>query len=43
MLLAELIARERLLPTGAAVVLVASTAEAGSGPNLLEVRRVRGV
>jgi len=41
-LLAELIARERLLPAGAAVVLVASTAEAGSGPNLLEVRRVGG-
>ena len=39
-LLADLIARERLLPAGAAVVLVASTAEAGSGPNLLEVRRV---
>jgi pyruvate kinase len=41
-LLADLIARERLLPAGAAVVLVASTAEAGSGPNLLEVRRVVG-
>jgi len=39
-LLADLIGRERLLPAGAAVVLVASTAEAGSGPNLLEVRRV---
>jgi pyruvate kinase len=41
-LLAELITREGLLPVGAAVVLVASTAEAGSGPNLLEVRRVVG-
>ena len=39
-LLIDLIARERLVPVGAAVVLVASTAQAGSGPNLLEVRRV---
>jgi len=29
------------LADGAAVVLVASTAEPGSGPNLLEVHRVR--
>jgi len=39
-LLSDLISREGLLPAGAAVVLVASTAQAGSGPNLLEVRRV---
>jgi hypothetical protein len=30
------------MPAGAAVVLVASTAAAGSGPNLLEVHRIPG-
>jgi pyruvate kinase len=39
-LMAELARDEGSLPAGAAVVLVASTAEPGTGPNLLEVRRV---
>jgi hypothetical protein len=32
---------ESALPDDSAVVLVASTAEPGTGPNLLEVHRVR--
>jgi pyruvate kinase len=39
-LMAWLLSESRSVPAGAAVVLVASTAEAGSGPNLLEVHRV---
>jgi hypothetical protein len=38
--MAQLISETGTLPTGAAVVLVASTAEPGSGPNLLEIHRV---
>jgi pyruvate kinase len=39
-LMAQLISETGTLPAGAAVVLVASTAEPGSGPNLLEIHRV---
>lgn len=39
-LMAWLVSESRSVPAGAAVVLVASTAAAGSGPNLLEVHRV---
>jgi pyruvate kinase len=39
-LMAWLLSESRSVPAGAAVVLVASTAAAGSGPNLLEVHRV---
>jgi pyruvate kinase len=39
-LMAWLVSESKSVPTGAAVVLVASTAAAGSGPNLLEVHRV---
>ncbi len=39
-LMAELVGNAGSVPPGAAVVLVASTAEAGSGPNLLEIHRV---
>ena len=39
-LLAGRLESEALLPAGSAVVLVASTASPGSGPNLLEVARV---
>ena len=38
-LMAWLVGEEGLVPADAAVVLVASTAEPGSGPNLLEVHR----
>ena len=41
-LMAWLLAEAHDLPAGSAVVLVASTAEAGSGPNLLEVHRLPG-
>jgi pyruvate kinase len=40
-LMAWLTGEDPSLADGAAVVLVASTAEPGSGPNLLEVHRVR--
>ena len=40
-LMAWLLSESRSVPAGAAVVLVASTAAAGSGPNLLEVHRSR--
>ena len=39
-LMAWLLAEDDALPTGSAVVLVASSAAPGSGPNLLEMRRV---
>jgi pyruvate kinase len=39
-LMAWLLAESRVVPVGSAVVLVASTAAAGSGPNLLEVHRI---
>jgi len=39
-LMAWLLGEAALLPPGSAAVLVASTAEPGSGPNLLEVHRV---
>jgi pyruvate kinase len=39
-LMAWLLAEEGTLPSGSAVVLVASTAEPGSGPNRLEVHRL---
>jgi hypothetical protein len=39
-LMAWLMGEDPSLPRGSAVVLVASTAEPGSGPNLLEVHRV---
>ena len=39
-LMAGLVRNEGALPTGAALVLVASTAAPGTGPNLLEVQRV---
>ncbi len=41
-LMAWLLSESRDLPPGSAVALVASTAEAGSGPNLLEVHRLPG-
>ncbi|HEX7197213.1 MAG TPA: pyruvate kinase, partial [Candidatus Limnocylindria bacterium] len=41
-LMAWLIGEDLSLPRGSAVVLVASTAAAGTGPNLLEVARVGG-
>jgi pyruvate kinase len=41
-LMARRIAERDVIPAGSAVVLVASTAEAGTGPNLLEVHRLRG-
>jgi pyruvate kinase len=41
-LLAWLLGEERAVAAGAPVVLVASTAEPGSGPNVLEVHRVPG-
>jgi pyruvate kinase len=41
-LMAWLIAESDAIPAGAAVVLVASTAAAGTGPNLLEVHRLPG-
>jgi pyruvate kinase len=41
-LMAWLMAENGMLPAGAAVVLVASTADPGSGPNVLEVHRVPG-
>ena len=42
-LMAWLLGESEGLPPGAAVVLVASTAEPGSGPNLLEVHRLPDV
>lgn len=39
-LMAWLLGEDSSLPAGAAVVLVASTAQPGSGPNLLELHRV---
>lgn len=39
-LMAWLVGEDAALPAGSAVVLVASTAEPGSGPNLLEVHRL---
>jgi pyruvate kinase len=39
-LMAWLLSESKAMPPGAAVVLVASTAAAGSGPNLLEVHRM---
>ena len=39
-LMAWLLSESGSMPAGAAVVLVASTAAAGSGPNLLEVHRI---
>jgi pyruvate kinase len=39
-LMARLLGEAAVVPPGSAVVLVASTAEPGSGPNLLEVHRV---
>jgi pyruvate kinase len=41
-LMAWLLGESKVLPAGSAVVLVASTAAAGSGPNLLEVHRIGG-
>ena len=41
-LMAWLLGESSFVPPGAAVVLVASTARAGSGPNLLEVHRIPG-
>jgi len=41
-LMAWLLSESHDLPPGSAVALVASTAEAGSGPNLLEVHRLPG-
>jgi hypothetical protein len=38
--MAWLLRESRSVPAGSAVVLVASTAAAGSGPNLLEVHRI---
>jgi hypothetical protein len=40
-MMAWLTGEDPSLPDGAAVVLVASTAEPGTGPNLLEVHRVK--
>jgi len=42
-LLAWLLGEDNVVPAGAPVVLVASTAEPGSGPNVLEVHRVPAV
>jgi pyruvate kinase len=39
-LMAWLLAEDSSLPPGSAVVLVASTARPGSGPNLLELHRI---
>ena len=39
-LMARLLSESKAMPAGAAVVLVASTAAAGSGPNMLEVHRI---
>jgi pyruvate kinase len=39
-LMARLLGESGSLPSGAAVVLVASTAEPGTGPNLLEIHRI---
>jgi pyruvate kinase len=39
-LMAWLVGEDTTLPSGSAVVLVASTATPGSGPNLLEVHRI---
>jgi pyruvate kinase len=41
-LMAWLLSESKSMPVGSAVVLVASTAAAGSGPNLLEVHRIPG-
>ncbi len=41
-LMAWLLSESKSMPAGAPVVLVASTAAAGSGPNLLEVHRIPG-
>ncbi len=41
-LMAWLLAEARVVPAGAPVVLVASTAEPGTGPNALEVHRIPG-
>jgi pyruvate kinase len=41
-LMAWLLAEGRLVPAGAPVVLVASTAQPGTGPNALEVHRIAG-
>ena len=41
-LMAWLLREDSSLPAGSAVVLVASTAEPGTGPNLLEVARIAG-
>ena len=41
-LMAWLVAEADAVPPGSAVILVASTAAAGTGPNLLEVHRVPG-
>jgi hypothetical protein len=40
--MAWLLAEETTLPAGSAVVLVASTATPGTGPNLLELHRIGG-
>jgi pyruvate kinase len=41
-LMAGLVGEAGVIPAGRSVVIVASTAEPGSGPNLLEVRRLPG-
>ena len=41
-LMAWLLRESKAMAAGSAVVLVASTAAAGSGPNLLEVHRIAG-
>jgi hypothetical protein len=38
--MAWLLGESEIVPAGAAVVLVASTAAAGAGPNLLEIHRL---
>jgi hypothetical protein len=38
--MARLLAQSGAIPAGSAVVLVASTADPGTGPNLLEVHRL---
>ncbi len=41
-LMAWLLAEANVVPAGAPVVLVASTAQPGTGPNALEVHRIPG-
>jgi pyruvate kinase len=41
-LMAWLLGEDSSLPPGSAVVLVASTATPGTGPNLLEIHRIPG-